>query len=46
MNLDSRLGKLRYLLVSLGVMVLDQWTKWLVEAHLPHHSAQRSSPAS
>ena len=44
MNLDSRLGKLRYLLVSLGVLVLDQWTKWLVEAHLPHHSAQEVIP--
>jgi signal peptidase II len=28
-------GKLRYLLVSLAVIVLDQWTKWLVELHLP-----------
>ncbi|HEV2854105.1 MAG TPA: signal peptidase II [Thermoanaerobaculia bacterium] len=44
MNLDSRLGKLRYLLVSLGVLVLDQWTKWLVEVHLPHHSAQPVIP--
>jgi signal peptidase II len=43
-NLDSRLGKLRYLLVSLGVLVLDQWTKWLVEAHLPHHSAHEVIP--
>jgi signal peptidase II len=43
-NLDSRLGKLRYLLVSLGVLVLDQWTKWLVEAHLPHHSAHEIIP--
>lgn len=30
--------KLRYLLVSLGVIVLDQWTKWLVEIRLPHHT--------
>lgn len=44
MNLDSRLGKLRYLLVSLGVLVLDQWTKWLVEIHLPHHAAQPVVP--
>ena len=44
MNQDSRLGKLRYLLVSLGVLVLDQWTKWLVEAHLPHHSAHEIIP--
>jgi signal peptidase II len=36
--------KLRYLLVSLGVLVLDQWTKWLVEAHLPHHTAQPIIP--
>jgi signal peptidase II len=43
-NLDSRLGKLRYLLVSLGVLVLDQWTKWLVEIHLPHHAAQPIIP--
>jgi signal peptidase II len=43
-NLDSRLGKLRYLLVSLAVLVLDQWTKWLVEIHLPHHAAQPVIP--
>ncbi|HEX6204058.1 MAG TPA: signal peptidase II, partial [Thermoanaerobaculia bacterium] len=28
--------KARYLLVALGVLVADQWTKWLVEVHLPH----------
>lgn len=28
----------RYLLVSLAVLVLDQWTKWLIEIHLPHYS--------
>ena len=32
-----RLGKLRYLCVSLAVIVLDQWTKWMVEVHLPHY---------
>jgi signal peptidase II len=37
-------GKLRYLLVSLAVVVLDQWTKWLVEVHLAHHSAQPIVP--
>lgn len=37
-------GKLRYLLVSLGVIVLDQWTKWLVELHLPQHMAQQVIP--
>jgi signal peptidase II len=38
------LYKLRYLLVSLGVIVLDQWTKWLVEIHLPHHTIQQVIP--
>ena len=44
MNNESWMGKLRYLLVSLGVLVLDQWTKWLVEVHLPHHTAQPIIP--
>lgn len=44
MNIDPRLGKLRYLLVSLGVLVLDQWTKWLVEVHLPDRSAHPVIP--
>ncbi len=31
-----RLGrKIDYLLISLAVLLLDQWSKWLVEAHLP-----------
>ena len=38
------LSKLRYLFVSLGVIVLDQWTKWLVELRLPHHTAQALLP--
>jgi signal peptidase II len=25
-----------YLLLAVAVLVLDQWTKWLVESHLPH----------
>lgn len=29
--------KSSYLLISLAVVVLDQWTKWQVEAHLPRH---------
>jgi signal peptidase II len=37
-------GKLRYLFVSLAVLVLDQWTKWLVEVHLPDHAAQPIVP--
>lgn len=28
--------KLDYLFLSVAVLVLDQWTKWLVEVHLPH----------
>lgn len=30
------LRKLDYLFISLAVLVLDQWSKWLVELHLPH----------
>jgi signal peptidase II len=41
---EDRLRKLRYLLVSVGVIVLDQWTKWLVELHLPHHTAETVIP--
>ncbi len=44
MNMDSRMGKLRYLFISLVVLVLDQWTKWLVELHLPHHTAEPVIP--
>jgi signal peptidase II len=40
----GRLRKLRYLLVSVGVIVLDQWTKWLVELHLPHHMSETVIP--
>lgn len=38
------LGRLRYLLGSLAVIVLDQWTKWLVEVHLPHHATEPVIP--
>lgn len=31
--------KARYLLLSLLVLVLDQWTKWLVELHLGNHAS-------
>jgi len=31
--------KARYLLLSLAVLVLDQWTKWLVESHLSDHAS-------
>ncbi len=39
-----QLGKLRYLFVSVAVIVLDQWTKWMVEVHLPHHAAHPLIP--
>lgn len=34
-----RSTKARYLLLSLLVLVLDQWTKWLVELHLGNHTS-------
>lgn len=43
-TLATRFRKLRYLLVSLAVVVLDQWTKWLIEVHLPHHMTQPVIP--
>lgn len=36
--------KLDYLLVSLVILVLDQWTKWLVEVHLPHSASHPVIP--
>lgn len=53
MNLDrlqipgrsiTGLQKLRFLFLSLGVLVLDQWTKWLVELHLPVQSGHPVIP--
>jgi signal peptidase II len=44
-NLAFRLAKLRYLFLSLAVIVADQWTKWLVEIHLPQHAAQPLIPS-
>jgi signal peptidase II len=32
-------AKRAYLLISLAVVVLDQWSKWLVELHLPLHAS-------
>jgi signal peptidase II len=43
-TLATRFRKLRFLLVSLAVVVLDQWTKWLIEVHLPHHTTQPVIP--
>jgi len=31
--------KLGFLFVSLAVLVFDQWTKWLIEVHLPLHAS-------
>ncbi len=37
-------AKGRYFLISLAVLVLDQWTKWLVEAHLSDHASVEVIP--
>jgi len=37
---DSLLRKLRYGYLSLAILALDQWTKWLVEIHLPRSVSQ------
>ena len=34
----------RYLVISLAVLVLDQWTKWLVEKNLPDHASVEVIP--
>lgn len=38
------LRKLDYLYLSLAVLVLDQWTKWLIEVHLPPSAAHPVIP--
>jgi signal peptidase II len=37
-------AKATYLLISLAVLGLDQWSKWLVELHLPQQTAQPVIP--
>lgn len=37
-------NKARFLLIALTILALDQWTKWLVEAHLPEPSSQELIP--
>jgi signal peptidase II len=37
-------SKAAFLLVTLAVFALDQWSKWLVEAHLPHLASVRIVP--
>jgi len=34
---DDSLRRWRYLLISLAVLALDQWSKWRIEATLPLH---------
>ncbi len=36
--------KAGFLLVALAVVALDQWTKWLVEVHLPHLTSVKVIP--
>jgi signal peptidase II len=36
--------KAGFLLVALAVLALDQWTKWLVEVHLPHLASVKVIP--
>jgi signal peptidase II len=36
--------KARFLLIALAVLALDQWTKWLVELHLPFPSSTEIVP--
>lgn len=37
-------SKIRFLLLSLAVLVADQWTKWLVDLHLPEHGVEPIVP--
>lgn len=37
-------GKSRFLILSLAVLALDQWSKWMVNVHLPEHLAQPVIP--
>ena len=39
-----RSPKSRFLLLSLGVAVADQWSKWLVEQRLPHFASWEVLP--
>ena len=40
----ERARKSVYLLISLAVLSLDQWTKWLIESHLPEASSHEVIP--
>lgn len=39
-----RARKSPFLLISLAVLALDQWTKWLIESHLPEQSSHEVIP--
>lgn len=41
---EHRTTKGTYLLLSLAVVVADQWSKWLVERHLPLHQPMEVIP--
>ncbi len=41
----ARPSKGLFLLAALAVLALDQWTKWLVEAHLPQHASMVVLPS-
>jgi signal peptidase II len=41
---DARSLKARFLLLALAVFALDQWTKWLVERHLPFPTSREIVP--
>jgi signal peptidase II len=41
---DGVRRKFRFLLLSLAILAADQWTKWLVELHLPFPSSTEIVP--
>jgi signal peptidase II len=44
MNPPLGSSKARFLLISLAVLTLDQWTKWLVETRIPAHTSREIVP--
>jgi signal peptidase II len=43
-SLAAGFHKLRYLFVSVAVLIADQWTKWRVEVHLPDRATEPLLP--
>lgn len=39
-----RTRKSLFLLIALAILALDQWTKWLIESHLPEQSSHEVIP--